>query len=487
MDLENLDEQSRVRHEKLQSLQAAGRDPFLQTRFDKTHHSTQVVEGFSELEGGKVAIAGRIVAKRTMGKASFVHILDEFGRIQSYVASDEVGVNVYEDFITWDLGDIIGVKGTVFKTKTGEVSVRAKSIILLAKALVPLPDKHSGLKDAELRYRNRHLDLIANEEVRDIFKTRIKIISAIREFFDGRGYLEVETPMLQTIPGGTTAKPFLTHHNTLDIPMYLRIAVELFHKRLLVGGFERIYEIGRCFRNEGVSHKHNPEFTMLEYYQTYADRAIMIEVFRELIQFVTIKARGTLKIEYQGTKLDLSGNWKRMTMIEAVKEVTGLDFSKLDERSALVEVKKLKLELPRTITWGTLLYTVFDKCVEKTLIQPTFIIGFPVEVAPLVKKSADPRIADMAELFINGMEMGNTYTEINDPIDQRRRFEFQMAEREKGDDEAMLMDEDFLTALTAGMPPTGGQGLGVDRLVMLLTNMHSIRETLLFPTMRSKY
>ena len=474
-----MDEQTQVRHDKLGALQSAGADPFRQTRFDKTHHSTDIVEGIIDT---RVAVAGRIVQQRVMGKASFVHILDEFGKVQIYVS----GVENYDAFCDWDLGDIIGVKGTVFKTKTGEVSVRATEVVLLAKCLSPIPDKHYGLKDAEIRYRERHLDMIANPEVREIFKTRIKAISAIREFFDARGYLEVETPMLQTIPGGTVAKPFVTHHNTLDMQMFLRIAVELHHKRLLVGGFERIYEIGRCFRNEGISHRHNPEFTMLEYYQAFADREIMVEVLRELVQHVTMKTKGTLQIEYQGTKIDLSGKWKRMTMIEAVRNVTGLDFDKLDEKQALTAVKKLKLPLPRTVTWGTLLYTCFDHLVEKTLIQPTVIIGFPVEVSPLVKKSSDPRIADMSELFINGMEMANTYTEINDPIDQRARFMAQMAEREKGDDEAMLLDEEFLSALSVGMPPTGGQGLGVDRFVMLLTNSHSIRETLLFPTMRRK-
>lgn len=434
-----------------------------------------------------MSIAGRITQSRIMGKAAFCHVLDEYGKIQVYVAGDEIGEDEYKQFKDFDLGDIIGVEGTVFKTNTGEVSIRAIRVVLLAKCLSPIPDKHYGLKDAELRYRNRHLDLISNLGVREVFKTRTKVISAIREFFDKRGYMEVETPVLQTIPGGTIAKPFLTHHNSLDMPMYLRIAVELFHKRLLVGGLERIYEIGRCFRNEGISHKHNPEFTMLEFYQTYSDREIIMEVFRELIQYVVLKARGTLVVDYQGTKLDLSGPWKRMTMIQAVKSVTGLDFEKLDEREALIKVKELKLELPRTKTWGTLLYTVFDKMVEKTLIQPTFITGYPVEVAPLVKKSLDnPLVADMGELFIMGMEIGNSYTEINDPIDQRARFMQQMAEREKGDDEAMLLDEEFLSALSVGMPPTGGQGMGVDRLVMLLTDTASIRETLLFPTLRRK-
>jgi len=476
-----MDEQSQIRHDKLTALQAAGQDPFSQTRFDKTHHSMQIVDGLD----GVVAVAGRITQQRVMGKASFCHILDEFGKVQVYVAGE--AVSNYDAFCDWDLGDIIGVRGSVFKTKTGEVSVRASEVVLLAKSLSVPPDKHYGLKDAETRYRERHLDMIANPEVRDIFKTRSRVISAIREFLDGRGFLEVETPVLQTLAGGAAARPFKTHHNTFNMPMYLRIAVELFHKRLLVGGFERIYEIGRCFRNEGVSHKHNPEFTMLEYYQTYADREIMVEVLRELIQWVTHRSKGSLVIDYQGKQLDLSGTWKRMTMIEAVRAATGLDFDKLDEKSALDAVKKLKLPLPRTISWGTLLYKVFEEMVEHTLIQPTIIIGYPVEVSPLVKKCAhDPRLADMSELFINGWEMANTYTEINDPIDQRARFMAQVAEKAKGDDEAMPLDEEFLSALETGMPPTGGQGLGVDRLVILLTNTHSIRETLLFPTMKPR-
>jgi len=477
-----MDEQSQIRHDKLAKLQAAGQDPFSQTRFDKTHHSVQVTE---DLIGSSVTLAGRITQQRVMGKASFCHILDEFGKVQVYVAGE--AVSNYDAFCDWDLGDIVGVRGSVFKTKTGEVSVRASEVVLLAKSLSVPPDKHYGLKDAETRYRERHLDMIANPEVRDIFKTRSRVISAIREFLDGRGFLEVETPVLQTLAGGAAARPFKTHHNTFNMPMYLRIAVELFHKRLLVGGFERIYEIGRCFRNEGVSHKHNPEFTMLEYYQTYADREIMVEVLRELIQHATMRARGTLQIEYQDKQLDLSGTWKRMTMIEAVYAATGLDFGKLNEKQALEAVKKLKLPLPRTISWGTLLYKVFEEKVEHTLIQPTIIVGYPVEVSPLVKKCAhDPRLADMSELFINGWELANTYTEINDPVDQRARFMAQVAEKAKGDDEAMPLDEEFLSALETGMPPTGGQGLGVDRLVILLTNTHSIRETLLFPTMKPR-
>ena len=483
----SLAEQQQIRLGKLQNLQKLGKDPFHQTTFTKTHDSVDVVNNFEKYEGKTVAIAGRIILKRLMGKASFCHILDEMGKIQIYVSINDIGQANYDAFTDYDLGDIVGVKGHVFKTRTGEVSVHVTEIVLLTKALTPLPDKHSGLKDPELRYRDRHVDLISNPEVREIFKTRSKVITGIREYFDGLGFLEVETPVLQNLAGGANARPFVTHHNALDIKMFLRIAVELHHKRLMVGGFEKIYEIARVFRNEGISHKHNPEYTLLEYYKAYADRAEMVEVFRELIQFVTMKAKGTLKFDYQGTKLDLSGKWKRMIMLESVKEVTGLDFTKLDAKKAEAEMKKLKIEMPRTKTWGTLLYATFDQMVEPTLIQPTFITSYPVEIAPLVKRDKnDPRFADMSELFICAREMGNTYTEINDPIDQRARFMAQEAERERGDDEAMKVDEDFLSALSYGMPPTGGQGLGVDRLVMLLANVHSIRESLFFPTMRNK-
>ncbi|MCL2755671.1 MAG: lysine--tRNA ligase [Firmicutes bacterium] len=483
----NLAEQQQIRLEKLVKLQKDGRDPFNETSFRKTHESVEIVDGFDKLEGKSVSIAGRIILQRIMGKASFCHILDESGKIQFYISINDMGENVYNAFREYDLGDIVGVTGKVFKTKTGEVSVHAYEIKLLAKALTPLPDKHAGLRDPELRYRDRHVDLISNPEVRDIFRTRSKVVSGIREFFDSRDFMEVETPVLQNIAGGANARPFVTHHNALDMKMFLRIAVELHHKRLIVGGFEKIYEIGRVFRNEGISQKHNPEFTLLEYYKAYADRAEMVEIFRELLQHVTQKVKGALEFEYQGTKLDLGGKWKRMTLIESVREVAGLDFTKLDAKKAETEMKKMKLELPKTRTWGTLLYSTFEQCVEKTLIQPTFITGYPVEIAPLVKKDMhDPRIADMSELFICGREMGNTYTEINDPIDQRERFMAQEREREKGDTEAMSVDEDFLSAMAYGMPPTGGQGLGVDRFVMLLADTHSIRESLFFPTMRKK-
>jgi len=442
-----MDEQQ-IRYEKLVALQKAGQDPFIETRFPKTHNSTQIKEG------DNVSIAGRIVLMRVMGKASFAHIMDEQGRIQIY-ANEEIAN--YNDFKTFDLGDIVGVKGKGFITRTGELTIHASEIVLLAKALSPLPDKHGGLKDPEARFRERHLDLIANPEVRNIFIVRSRVISAIREFLDSNGFLEVETPVLQNLAGGANAKPFVTHHKALDMKMYLRIATELHLKRLIVGGFEKVYEIGRVFRNEGLSNRHNPEFTMLEFYRAYEDRAWLLDFTEALIKFVVKKVSGKEKIEYQGVSLDFSKPFKRMTMKESVGR----------------EVKNL--------------YQVFEKEVEPTLIQPTFILDYPVEVAPLTKKKkGDPLFTELAELFIMGRETGNSYTEINCPLDQRARFSEQAKLRAKGDEEAQPMDEDFLSALSYGMPPTAGQGLGVDRLVMLLANVHSIRECLLFPTMRDQ-
>ena len=483
----SLAEQQQIRLGKLQKLQKAGNDPFHQTKFAKTNDSVDITGAFEKFDGKKVAIAGRIVLKRLMGKASFCHILDEQGKIQIYVSVNDLEQANYDAFCDFDLGDIIGVVGKVFKTRTGEVSVHATSVVLLAKSLTPLPDKHGGLKDPELRYRERHADLISNPEVRDIFKTRSKVITAIREFLDADGYLEVETPILHPIAGGTEAKPFVTHHNTLDMQMYLRIAIELYHKRLIVGGFEKVYEIGRCFRNEGISYKHNPEFTMIELYQAYIDYHAVADLVEKLFKHVAKRVVNTEKIDYQGQTINFGGKWKRITMVDAVKEVTGLDFNKMNEKQAVDALKKLKLELPKNKTWGELLFTAFDQAVEKTLIQPTFIMDYPIEVSPLAKqKVSDPRLTERFEFFIAGREMGNAFSELNDPIDQRRRFEAQMKEREKGNDEAHMMDEDFLNALMYGMPPTGGLGFGVDRLVMLLANVHSIRESLFFPTMRSK-
>ena len=485
--LEDIGEQVRIRMEKLEQLQKEGRDPFLQTLFTQTNNSGQILNGFDKLDGKTVSIAGRIVLQRVMGKASFCHILDEHGKIQFYISTNDVGEQAYEDFKKYDLGDIVGVTGKVFKTKTGEISIHATTIVLLAKALHPLPDKHAGLKDAELRYRERHVDLIVNEEVREIFKKRSKVIKAVRDFLDNNGFLEVETPVLQNLAGGANARPFVTHHNALDMKMYLRIAVELHHKRLIIGGFEKIYEVGRVFRNEGISYKHNPEFTMLEYYCAYTDYHGISDYFEKMIKHVIKTVAGKDKISYQGVELDFSKPIRRVKMIDIVKEVTGLDFAKLDAGAAEAELKKLKLDLPKLKTWGTLLYAAFDQCVEKTLVQPTFVMEYPVEVAIFCKQCKhDSRLAELAELFICGKEMGNSYTEINNPIDQRSRFAAQVEARAGGDDEAHEMDEDFLKAMSYGMPPTGGQGCGIDRLVMLLTDTHSIRESLLFPTMRNK-
>jgi len=399
-----------------------------------------------------------------MGKASFAHILDGDGKIQIYVKVDDVGADVYEAFKKWDLGDIVGAVGHVFKTKTGEVSVHVTKIQLLAKSLIPLPDKWSGLRDNDLRYRERYVDLIANPDVKQVFMTRTKIITAIREFLDKEGFLEVETPVLQTIPGGAEARPFITHHNTLNLKMYLRIATELYLKRLIVGGFEKVYEIGKNFRNEGMSYKHNPEFTVMELYQAYTDFHGMMDITERMVKHVLRKTHGKrTKITYEDTEIEFGGKWARVSMIDAVKKATGKTLS------------------------GRELYTAFEEHVEHTLIQPTFITDYPVEVSPLAKKrKSDPRVTERFELFVYGRELANAFSELNDPIDQRARFDAQMKERAKGNDEAHMMDEDFVNALSYGMPPTGGLGIGIDRLVMFLTNQHSIRDVLLFPTMKPK-
>ena len=480
-------EQERIRREKLESLQSAGSDPFAVTTFDKTHKSNDVIENFEKMEGQTVSVAGRIVARRVMGKAAFAHILDEHGRVQVYISINDVGEEAFGEFTKTDLGDIIGVAGTVFKTKVGEVSVKGSSYVLLSKALRPLPDKHSGLKDPEARYRERHLDLIANPEVRDIFKTRSNVISAVRAYLDNLDFMEVETPILQNIPGGAEARPFITHHNTMNMKMYMRIAPELYLKRLIVGGFERVYEIGRVFRNEGISYKHNPEFTMMELYQAYTDWSGMADLTENIVKFVFEKCKKPKQFEYDGMQIDVGKPWERISMIGAVKRATGLDFSKLNETQAISEMTKLQLEIPKNKTWGELLYAAFEQRVEETLVNPTFIIDYPIEISPLAKKLPnDPRLTGRFELFIAGREMANAYSELNDPIDQRSRFDAQMAEREKGNDEAHQTDEDFLQAMASGMPPTGGLGIGIDRLVMLVSGTHSIRETLLFPTMRAR-
>ncbi len=484
----SLSELLQIRRDKLTELQKAGKDPFTITRYDVTHHSDQVKEHFEQMEGQTVRLAGRLMSKRGMGKAVFSDLQDGAGRIQLYVRIDDVGEEALAAFKKYDIGDIVGVEGEVFRTKRGEISIKAKTITLLSKSLLPLPEKFHGLTDVETRCRQRYVDLIVNPEVRRTFELRSKFIKHVRDFLDGRGYMEVETPVLNTISGGATARPFITHHNTLDIDMYLRIATELHLKRLVVGGLERVYEIGRIFRNEGMDTKHNPEFTSVELYQAYADFNDMMDLFEELLSSAALKLLGTYQLEWQGQQLDLTPGWPRMTMAEAVEKYTGLDFMAVsDDTEAVAMAKSIGVELPETApaTWGNALYEVFDQKVEEKLIQPTFITMHPVDVSPLAKRSAkDPRLTERFELFICHSEMGNAFSELNDPVDQRQRFQRQVELREGGDEEAGMMDEDYITALEYGLPPTGGLGIGIDRCVMMLTNNDSIREVLLFPTMR---
>ncbi len=477
----------KIRREKLEELQANGKNPFEITKYNRTHTSGEVKENYDELEGKDVTIAGRIIAKRIMGKASFCTIQDSNGKIQSYVSINDLGEESYKEFKTYDIGDIIGICGFVFKTKTEEISVHAKSVTLLAKSLRPLPEKFHGLKDPDLRYRQRYTDLIVNPEVKKTFEIRSKIIKEMRNFLDEKGYIEVETPVLNTIAGGATAKPFITHHNALNIDMYLRIAPELYLKRLIVGGFDKVYEIGRLFRNEGMDLKHNPEFTSMELYSAYEDYNDMMNITEEMISTIAKKILGSTKITYQGMDIDLTPTWKRTTMIDAIKEVTGVDFNKINTDEEAINVAKEKgLELEEAKKdRGHIINQFFEEFVEETLIQPTFICDYPVEVSPLTKrKPSDPRLTERFEVFIGGREYGNAYSELNDPIDQYERFKKQVEAREAGDEEANMMDEDFVNALEIGLPPTGGFGMGVDRLVMLLTDSASIRDVLLFPTMK---
>ena len=486
MTQQELSEQIKIRREKLAQLQAEGKDPFEITKCEVTHHSDEIKDNFEELEEKDVAIAGRLMSKRIMGKASFCNIQDRNGNIQSYVSRNDIGDEAYAAFKKFDIGDLISIKGFVFKTKTGEVSVHAKEVTLLSKSLQVLPEKFHGLKDQELRYRQRYLDLIVNPEVRDTFIKRSRIITEIRKFLDGKGFLEVETPVLQTIPGGASARPFITHHNTLDIDMYCRIALELPLKRLIVGGFERVYEIGRVFRNEGISVRHNPEFTLMELYQAYTDYNGMMDITEEMFRTVAQNVLGTTKVVYGGHELDLGKPFARKTMVDAVKEFSGVDF---DQVADTAEAKRIAdehhVEYEERHVKGDILNLFFEEFVEKNLIQPTFIIDYPVEISPLTKRKPDkPEFTERFELFIVGREYGNAYSELNDPIDQRHRFEYQEYLREAGDDEANMIDEDFLTALEYGMPPTGGLGVGIDRFVMLLTESVSIRDVILFPTMK---
>jgi len=476
----------KIRKEKLEELRKQGKDPFEITKYDRTHTSEDVKNNFEELEGKDVNIAGRIVAKRIMGKASFCHIQDMQGKIQSYVSINDLGEENYSEFKTYDIGDIIGITGFVFKTRTEEISVHAKKVVLLTKSLRPLPEKFHGLKDTELRYRQRYVDLIMNPEVKDTFLTRTRIIKEIRKILDDKGYMEVETPVLNTLVGGATARPFVTHHNTLDMDMYLRIAPELYLKRLIVGGYDKVYEIGRLFRNEGMSVKHNPEFTSMELYSAYEDYNDMMDITEEIISTVAQKVLGTTKITYQGTPIDLTPGWKRIPMIEAIKEVTGVDFNTLNtDEEASEAARNIGVAIEGTLARGEVINLVFEEKVEETLVQPTFITDYPVEISPLTKrKPSDPRLVERFEVFIGGREYGNAYSELNDPIDQYERFLDQAKQKANGNEEANDMDDDFVQALEYGMPPTGGLGMGIDRLVMLLTDSASIRDVLLFPTMK---
>lgn len=486
---EDLNEILRVRRDKLAALQAEGRDPFAVTTYDVTAHAAEIVDGFEVLEGKEVQVAGRIMSWRDMGKASFMDLRDRSGRIQVYLRKDDIGEQTFADLKKWDIGDIIGVKGEVFRTRRGEISIHAHEVRLLSKSLRPLPEKFHGLKDTDLRYRQRYLDLIMNPEVKDTFIKRSKIMKYIREYLDARGYTEVETPILNTIPGGAAARPFVTHHNTLDMDMYLRIAPELYLKRLIVGGMEKVYEIGRLFRNEGMSIKHNPEFTNIELYEAYTDYNGMMDLTEDLIAGLTEAVCGSTKITYQGTEIEMKKPWPRVTMLDAVKNATGLDFDAipLDHEKARELAKSAGVEVKKDASWGDCLYAVFDQKVEETLIQPTFIINYPVEVSHLTKRCPGrPELTERFEFFVYGRELGNAYSELNDPIDQLERFKDQMKLREAGDDEANLLDEDFVLSLEYGMPPTGGLGIGLERLIMFLTDSASIRDVLLFPTMKPR-
>ncbi len=476
-----------VRRDKLTALQQAGKDPFEQTKFTVSAHVQEIKDRFDELEGQPVTVAGRLMSKRGMGKVSFCDMQDKTGRIQLYARKDEMDEAEYAEFKKYDIGDIVGVEGEVFRTQRGEMSVRCKHVTLLSKSLRPLPEKFHGLQDKELRYRQRYVDLIVNPDVKRNFEIRSRFIGYLRSFLDGRGYMEVETPVLNTISGGATARPFITHHNTLDIDMYMRIATELHLKRLIVGGLERVYEIGRIFRNEGMDTKHNPEFTTVELYEAYADFNDMMDLFEDFLSSAAMKLLGTYQVEWLGEQIDLAPGWRRLTMAEAVKEYLGVDFMAItDDAEAVAAAKSVGVDMDGVEpTWGHALYECFDQKIEGQLVQPTFITMHPVDVSPLAKRSPkDPRLTERFELFICRSEMGNAFSELNDPIDQKERFQKQVELRAKGDDEAGMMDEDYINALEYGLPPTGGLGIGVDRCVMLLTGADSIRDVILFPTMK---
>ena len=485
---QDLNEILKVRREKLAELQNAGKDPFVITKYNVTNYSAAIKADFDALEGKTVSVAGRMMSKRVMGKASFCNVQDRDGSIQVYVARDSIGEDPYKDFKRMDIGDIVGIEGEVFKTKTGEISIHAAKVTLLSKSLQVLPEKFHGLTNTDLRFRQRYVDLIVNPEVKRNFIIRSQFIKFMRRYLDERNYIEVETPVLNTIAGGASARPFITHHNTLDLEMYMRIATELPLKRLIVGGMDRVYEIGRIFRNEGMDPKHNPEFTTVELYEAYADFHDMMDIAEGIISGAAKEILGTDEVEWMGEKINLAPGWRRMTMVEAVKEYVGIDFDTItDDAEAIAAAKAKGVELNEAAepTWGNALYACFDQRVEEHLIQPTFITMYPVEVSPLTKKSQeDPRLTERFELFICHSELANAYSELNDPIDQRERFEKQVEQRERGDDETEMLDEDFLLAMEYGMPPTGGMGIGVDRAVMLLTGSDTIREVILFPTMK---
>ena len=476
-----------IRRDKLKELQEQGKDPFEITKFNRTNTAGEIKANYENFEEKDVTVAGRIIAKRIMGKASFCTIQDCDEKIQSYVSINDLGEESYKAFKTFDIGDIIGITGFVFKTRTEEISVHAKEVTLLSKSLRPLPEKFHGLKDVDLRYRQRYVDLIVNPEVKNTFVLRSKIIREVKAYLDNKGYLEVDTPILNTIAGGAAARPFITHHNTLDLDMYLRIANELYLKRLIVGGFDKVYEMGRMFRNEGMDIKHNPEFTNIEMYSAYQDYNDMMDLTEDLFKSVAKNVLGTAKITYQGTDIDMESKWKRISMIDSIKEVTGVDFNTIETDEEAIKIANEKNvevdELKKTR--GNIINAFFEEFVEETLIQPTFIYDYPVEVSPLTKKKpSDNRLTERFEVFIDGREYGNAYSELNDPIDQYERFKKQVEAREAGDEEANMMDDDFVAALEYGMPPTGGLGIGIDRMIMLLTDSASIRDVLLFPTMK---
>ncbi len=484
---QELSEILQVRRDKLTALQQEGRDPFEQTKFVRSAYSADIKADYDAFDGKTVQVAGRIMSKRGMGKAIFCHIKDDRGQLQLYIRKDDVSEQEFADFRKYDIGDIIGVTGFVFKTKTEEISVHVEGVTLLSKSLRPLPEKFHGMTNTELKYRQRYVDLIMSDESRRNFEIRSKFISYVRSFLDGRGFMEVETPVLNTISGGATARPFITHHNTLDIDMFLRIATELNLKRLIVGGIERVYEIGRIFRNEGMDTKHNPEFTTVELYQSYADFNDMMDLFEDLLSGAAMSILGTYECNWQGETIDLTPGWQRLTMAEAVKKYVGVDFMTIEgDAEAVAAAKAAGVDMDKVEpTWGHALYESFDQLVEEKLIQPTFITMHPVDVSPLAKRSPkDHRLTERFELFICRSEMGNAFSELNDPIDQKQRFQKQVELRAKGDDEAGMMDDDFINALEYGMPPTGGLGIGIDRCVMLLTGMNSIRDVILFPTMK---